>query len=565
MLKFDSDEGRAMNFGFLKGMGGAPNDSIWDPTRQNNQGFNLGAVSPNFSSSTSSSAQSIWRNPFTTGGSQGHLLTSQSMFGQKTFGSQSAHAPMFGGPISNGFLGNGFNGNFVPGFDFNSGISTPHPSQYMMGFGAPTFQNQLPGTSGYLQQSGQMSIWQAPAGNVAAQQGSVGTGVSDWLAQFKNSAFSAFFRPFGNTPPAPNSQPPHPIVSKDPYTPPSLPPAPTTGYTPVPIPPSPAPEPAPTTGYTPVPIPPSPAPEPAPTTGYTPVPIPPSPAPEPAPTTGYTPVPIPPAPAPEPAPTTGYTPVPIPPAPAPAGLSASQLATLQLLRDVAQKGAPTPAQKTSILRAYMAFHPDEHTTRELKQIASMFAAEAFSRPALVSAAADWNKPNFDRAGVLRELVDIMNIGLGMNVGVALFNTPSVNGITQNGYYSTNTDTVHLNINDAALKSFSLGAKAVLHEWIHAFHFNKTKHLGLNEAVEKATTGEITFTDAMAYFNLRQGNYFDTSQATQLQYEMNPHEQFAFLVTDFLEDELKRYNIPDGPRTLASNHPLRTHLRNLGLA
>jgi hypothetical protein len=587
MFKFDSDEGRAMNLGFLKGMGGTPNDSVCNPTRQNNQGFNLSVVSPNLSSSTSSNAQSIWREALTTGGNQGHPLTGQSMFGQMNapFGgsqffapqTQSHLAPMFGGPIFNGQQGNSFNGNFMPGFmpgnstagfnsnsgfGFASGMASSFngsgpfgdfdafgpSSQFMTSFGAPTFQNQLPGTSGHLQQSGQMSTWRAPAGNVAAQQGSVGRGVSDWLAQFKNSAFSAFFRPFGNTPQpsAPTSQPPQPTVSKDPYTPSSLPPAPTTGYTPVPVPPSPAPEPAPTTGYTPVPIPPSPAPEPAPTTGFTPVPIPPSPAPEPA-------------------PTIGFTPVPIPPSPAPAGLSASELATLQLLRDVAQRGAPTPSQKTSILQAYMAFRPDEHTTMELKQIASMFATEAFSRPALVSAAADWDKPNFDRVGVLQELVDIMNTGLGMNVGLSFFNTPTVNGSTNNGYYSTNTDTIRLNTNNSALKSFSLGVKAVVHEMLHAYHFNKTKHLGLDEAMEKAITGEISFTDAMAYFNLRQGNYFDTSETTQLQYEMNPHEQIAFLATDFLEDELKRYNIPDGQRTLASNHPLRTHLRNLGLA
>jgi hypothetical protein len=240
---------------------------------------------------------------------------------------------------------------------------------------------------------------------------------------------------------------------------------------------------------------------------------------------------------------------------------------LQLLRTAALRGGPaSEVERAQILGIYRTMRPDSDTIQKLAHIAQDVVYDAFNaQPGkMAQIARDWPSMNTgQRESVLSDFTALMNQHLGMDVEINFFNLPAdANGRVRHGYYSPGTDTIHLNINNASTENLAKGLKTVFHEMIHAKFFNMTKHLTANQVVEKAISGEITYTDALAYFNLREGLYFAASDVGQRTYEMNPHEQLAFIGQFFWERESKARGLPDPHTTFSADHPLATHLQGL---
>jgi enoyl-CoA hydratase/carnithine racemase len=245
-----------------------------------------------------------------------------------------------------------------------------------------------------------------------------------------------------------------------------------------------------------------------------------------------------------------------------------QFQNLSFLRRLALSGGPTDAERAQVLAVYDSFRPDHKALQELRAMAEEVAQLAFSAedPFFLNAARTWSGMSTSRREeVLTRFVSLISEATGIEVNLAFYNSPPEGGRIRHGFYSAATNTVNLNMNSRSAGSYAFALKTAFQEMVHAVYYQPTSQFNTREILELAQSGKLTYGEALAYFNARDGLYFRAADVGELAYQMQPHEQLAYIGQHLWENAAKARGLQDPHVTFAPNHPLATFLRQNGLA
>lgn len=251
---------------------------------------------------------------------------------------------------------------------------------------------------------------------------------------------------------------------------------------------------------------------------------------------------------------------PPPPAGAP-GLSAQQAADVATIAGLAQSGGRiTAADQRRVAEIYARARPSPVDLQNLKEMALDAAGGLLASPNALAHARDWGSySEAQRRGAVSEFVGLLNDQLGLSVGVRYFSQAPVNGLLTKGYYDPNTDEFHLNTHPSAHATYGEMLSTAFHEMVHAKYFDKTFAIPMDEVLERAEAGEITYIEALARFNMYEGLYLEANVMGVEAYQTNPHEQLAFSGQYFFERAVEEGGIPS-PTALLAGNPLFDNLR-----
>jgi hypothetical protein len=218
-----------------------------------------------------------------------------------------------------------------------------------------------------------------------------------------------------------------------------------------------------------------------------------------------------------------------------------------------------------LTKIYSDFRLDDATTHRLNDYATTAAESFLEDPAIIAHAQNWdNYSAAQRAQAARAVWEVYSDILGVPDSVS-FDTVSLprnaDGTGTGGYYDSGSQTVVVNIDEAANQNFAELTSILLHEAAHATWDRELAHIPPHKAVDMFRDGEITLEEFMLVTNFML--YLDPRTVPFTQYVENPHEQLAFTGELLYRDELRKNGVDVRPR-LSPDHPLHQHLQDMRL-